>query len=324
MPPPRARWSNLVVGIGCVAALAFGALAVLRYARVGALRGDTVRLYARTGLARGVFPGTDVWLEGRKIGVVASVRFRPPSTDTLERLLVELDILGKDVGQIRRDSWAQIRPGGTLIGTPVIWVRAGSIAAAPLSDGDTLSMRPQGDTEDVMSKVAVATAELPKIMANVQGIMSSLDSARGSAGAVLGDEGGMERIALVGGRAAGLVTRATSGSGTTGLFLRRGRRDLVGRARAAMAGVDSLRALLATPGTSVGRFRRDSTLARSIGDLRNEVSIVRALLAEPRGTAGRVLGDSAVFDQLGRAQRELGVLMQDVKKRPLRYLSVTL
>ena len=73
--------------------------------------------------------------------------------------------------------------------------------------------------------------------------------------------------------------------------------------------------------TSLGRFRRDSTLLRQVADVRAELSIVQALLAEPRGTAGRVLADSAAQMELGRMTREMGLLFEDIKRNPMRYLA---
>jgi hypothetical protein len=93
------------------------------------------------------------------------------------------------------------------------------------------------------------------------------------------------------------------------------------RATRVMARVDSVRALLASPNTSFGRFRRDSTLLSEVADIRNELSIIQALVDEPRGTAGRVLRDSAITSALAGAQREMSLLFADIKKHPLRYLS---
>jgi hypothetical protein len=90
-----------------------------------------------------------------------------------------------------------------------------------------------------------------------------------------------------------------------------------------MARTDSVRALLASRNTSLGRFRRDSTLAGEVSDIRNELTLVRAALDEPRGTAGRVLHDSAVTSALGQAQQEMTLLLADIKKNPRRYLSVS-
>ena len=82
-----------------------------------------------------------------------------------------------------------------------------------------------------------------------------------------------------------------------------------------------LRALVTSKESAVGRFRRDSTLLKTVGSVRDEVSVVRALLDEPRGTAGRVLNDSILQRQLTAAERELGLLMTDLRKHPLRYVA---
>jgi hypothetical protein len=99
------------------------------------------------------------------------------------------------------------------------------------------------------------------------------------------------------------------------------RGDLMARAQSAMARADSIRQLVSSGETSIGRFRRDSTLLRQVADARAELSIVQALLAEPRGTAGRVLADSAAQQELARLNREMGLLFEDVKKNPMRYIA---
>ena len=108
----------------------------------------------------------------------------------------------------------------------------------------------------------------------------------------------------------GTLGRAMSGEG-----------ELVARAKLAMARADSVQQLLGSSETSLGRFRRDSTLAATIGDIQNELSIVGALLAEPRGTAGRMVQDSAIVAGVAEVRREMSALLADVKKRPFRYLS---
>jgi hypothetical protein len=56
-----------------------------------------------------------------------------------------------------------------------------------------------------------------------------------------------------------------------------------------------------------------------VADIRAELAQVQMLLAEPRGTAGRVLHDSAMTSAIGDAKREMGLLVTDLKKHPLRY-----
>jgi len=86
-----------------------------------------------------------------------------------------------------------------------------------------------------------------------------------------------------------------------------------------LARVDSVRTLLASSTGTLGRLRRDSTLATEVADIQAELARVRASLDESQGTAGRVLHDSAVFDALGDVQREMSLLVADMKKHPLRY-----
>ena len=95
--------------------------------------------------------------------------------------------------------------------------------------------------------------------------------------------------------------------------------DLAARAQRVMARADSVRTLVGSPNTSLGRLRRDSTLVAEVNDIRGELTEVRAALAESRGTAGRVLHDSAAFSALGEVHREMTLLVEDLKKHPLRY-----
>jgi hypothetical protein len=92
-------------------------------------------------------------------------------------------------------------------------------------------------------------------------------------------------------------------------------------AKNALARVDSIRLLLRSNETSLGRFRRDTTLGRTLADVRAEVAQLRARLAENHGSLGRFAADSAIQRALADAQSELTLLMEDIRKRPLRYLA---
>jgi hypothetical protein len=111
----------------------------------------------------------------------------------------------------------------------------------------------------------------------------------------------------------------TRPSGTIGLALG-ARTSILDQAHRAMARADSVRALLASNNTSLGRFRRDSTLMRNVADIRNELDIVRARMASPTGTLGRARADSALFQAIAGTQREMTLIMADIKRRPLRYI----
>jgi phospholipid/cholesterol/gamma-HCH transport system substrate-binding protein len=318
MAPDKTTWRSLIPGLIAITVIILATLGVLMFAQVGALHGDTVRVFAATDQARGLLKGSDVWLAGQKVGVVADIRFRPVATDVSERLLIELELLEKYLPQLRGDSYAQIRTGGSLIGAQVVYLTTGTPTAPEVSAGDTLSAKPQGDTEGVASQIATASRQFPAIINNVKLLSSQLESARGTLGA-FGAEEGVEKLGRVGTRAADLKGRAFGGEGTIALVMRRS--DHVVRAKSAMARADSIRNLLASNATSYGRLRRDSTLIHEIATVRNEVSIVRALLAKPEGSAGRALADSAIVRQLGQVEREFTALKREIMRDPLRFIS---
>jgi phospholipid/cholesterol/gamma-HCH transport system substrate-binding protein len=314
----RLAWKDVRGGMIALVAIIAIAAGTLKYARVGALHGDTIHVYAAMGEARGILKGSEVWLLGQKIGNVTAVRFQSPSrSDTTSRLVIEMELLDRQRDVIHRDAVAQIRSGGTVIGAVVVALSPGSAGAPPLRDGDTIRVRPQPDVEDAKAQLGAVTSELPTIIANVKAIRSELGSGEGTAGAML--NGAAARAATVdtlGSRIARLKRRLAASRGT-GRAVMDG--DLRTRMQRAMARADSVRALLSSSRTSLGRFRRDSTLAADVADIRDELASVRTSLAESRGTAGRVLHDSAVFDALGEVHRQMALLVADLKKHPLRY-----
>jgi phospholipid/cholesterol/gamma-HCH transport system substrate-binding protein len=263
--------------------------------------------------------GTEVWLSGQKVGLVRDVKFRGVDVDTARRLVIVFDLLAKYQSLVRRNSFAQIRSGSTLIGSPVLFVEPGTAGSPPIQDGDTLRTDPQNDAEGMASRFAVGSREFPTIIANVKLLDAQLQGVRGTAGAILnGDRAAQDFGAFVA-HASELTQQATRGGGTIGLAMNGG--DMQRRLQLVMARADSIRALMASNQTTLGRFRRDSSLMQTVADVRNEVSVMRALLDQPRGTAGRVLHDEAAQRQLASMEKDLGALMTDLKKRPLRYVA---
>jgi phospholipid/cholesterol/gamma-HCH transport system substrate-binding protein len=317
MPRPQS-WKDVWVGTAALVAVTAAAAVVLTYARVGALRGDTIRLYAVTPHARGILPGSEVWLAGQRVGTVRSVGFRPPSTDTALRVLLTLDVLAEPAVAIRRAAPVSIRAGGSLIGAPVVAISAATPVNPRVQNGDTLVADPGNELESIRTRLtATVGTEVPVVLDNMRVLAAQLATARGTLGA-LGIEG-PRRIGGTAAAAAALVDRATHGTGTVALALGRG--DLSTRARAVLTRVDELRTRAASGSGSIGRLRTDSALTRAIRDVRAELDVVQALLAEPRGTAGRVPRDEALRLELERARAELELIVADMRRNPLRYVN---
>lgn len=317
---PRVQnWRSLLPGILAIALIVVGVMAVLSFARVGALHGSTIRVYSSMAEARGVMKGTPVWLEGQPIGQVLRVEFLPPSSDSNSSVLVVMDLLKRNAKYVRRDAVAQITSGGTLIGAPVVYLSTTGSNAPLVADGDTLHSKPQGDPEGVASRIALASRDFPAIIANVKDLRSQLGSVDGTTGALLNDD--ELSVDLARSRGTKLANRTLHGNGTIGRVLNGGMTRATARAQHALAEADSLRTLVTSNASAVGRFRRDTSLMRTVTSLRNEVSLAKAMLDEPRGTAGRVLHDSAVTRQLTAAEKELAALIVDLRAHPMRYVA---
>jgi hypothetical protein len=315
---PRARsWNDVWLGAVALALVAAGAAAVLVFARVGALRGTTIRLYAVTPHARGILPGSEVWLAGRRVGVVRSVGFRSPGTDTSLRVILALDVLAGPGQGIRRAAPVAIRAGGSLIGAPVVAISPG-IPTTPAAargrharrrPGQRARIDPHAPHDDGRDRGAGHPRQHPRPR------RAAAHRTRNAGGARRRGAAADRRHRVGCGPASRPARRAaTAPSGASFLA------TSPPRARAALARVGELKARASSPDGTVGRLRTDSSLARSARAVRADLAEVQALLAEPRGTAGRITQDRVLQLELARARAELDLLVADAARNPLRYV----
>ncbi|HEY9427354.1 MAG TPA: MlaD family protein [Gemmatimonadaceae bacterium] len=290
MPRPLA-WRQLVPGLAILAVIILAALAVLVFARVGALHGDTYRLYVLSDDARGVISGTEVWLAGQKIGAVHDISFRPVTNDSLGRLAVALDVLDDYKLAIRGDSRAEFRSGSTPIGATIVSITIGSPDQPVLDADDTIPRAVQIDPDSVRAALSSAASQIPALLDDADGLIHTFRRALGRSA---GDS--TTRLSVIADRLALLARRMDAGGGTvarlssdTTLARRLDRVSI--RARALMDALDS-------SDNTLGRLGNDSALSRAIADVRSDIDTLRAQLTEERGTAGRLVYDDAILRQL--------------------------
>jgi len=317
-----ARWRELSIGITVAAAVLVAALGILIFGRVGILHGKKFTLYVTTDAARGVIRGTEVWLEGQKVGLDENVGFQAPTTAQSERLVLTLSVLDNARTHLRGDTRVQIRSGGSIIGDQVVYLSGGTARARAIAGGDTIHAGNQTDMEQLSSDAALASRELPAIISNVKLLAAQLQTTEGTLGALgaLGVDKGGPEMRSVRARTQRLLARLQSSDGSIGLAFEN--RDVFrARAASAMAQVDSIRALVASDQHSLGRFRRDSTLKHEIVRIRSELAEVQRLASSPDGTIGRFRSDSAIVSGLHRNMLLLDSLFTDMKKHPFRYIA---
>ena len=316
--PPRRmphadNWSQLKTGIIVFIGIVAAVTAVMMFARVGALHGKTTRLYMVTDVASGVLSGTEVRLAGQKVGLVASVALRPPSSDTSERVLIAMDILQPYLKYVRRNSDVQIGPGGRLIGSPVVYITPGTVAAAALDDGDTLRARAQAVERSGIADASSLGDSLTGIAATVRTINTQFDTTVNDLSR-LGDLS-RRQVEAVHSALTNISSRATSTRGTIGQLMRDTSRLRTETARVT-ALADSIGAAANGSG-DIGRFRRDSTLVLEAHRTMAAVDDIKARLARYSGGSA---GGAAMERQLDRAHAQMDSVVQDAKHHPFRYL----
>jgi hypothetical protein len=312
--PRQLHWRELTGGIIAAAVIAMITLAILLFARVGALHGKQVTLYIVSDEAPGVLAGTEVWLSGQKVGLVADVSFRPPSTDTMERVLITTDFLKEALPNVRRDSYAHIRPAGNLMGAPVVSISAGTVTSPALHDRDTIFTRPHKVIARLSDEVGTIAPEMAALGAATKVLNDMTSRPVGTIGNYRAN--GLPDLPDIGAGMSSLNERVTR----NGTIARAMRGDLRLRATRAISAADSIRTLIGSNRGSIGRFRRDTTLVTSANHVLAEVDTLRALFTNPVGTIAAAHSDSALTRQLDQTHILLAALIRDAKSHPMRYI----
>lgn len=313
--PRQLHWRELIPGITAVAVIAVLIIVTLVYARIGGLHGKKVTLYVVTDEATGVLPGTEVWLAGQRKGLVKEVSFRAASTDTLERLLIRTEFLEEALPYARRDSYAQIRPAGSLIGMRIVYISAGSATSPPLRDGDTVHMGKRSRIANLPADVGTIEPAISALTSSVGELNAALASPTGTIGAARAS--GFPRMPDVSARMSRIAARS-QGNGTIGLS---NRTHLMARAVRAMGAADSIRTLMSSNKGSIGRFRRDTSLVTKAAHVLAELDTLRALASGGVAGIASAHSDSSLTRELNRRRSLIAELIRDIKRRPFRYIN---
>jgi phospholipid/cholesterol/gamma-HCH transport system substrate-binding protein len=293
-------------------------VAVLVFAQVGGLHGRTMRLYVATDDATGVIRGTDVWHSGERIGIVDGTSLRPVVTDTSQRVLVRIEIERDVARRIRRDTRAQIRPGTSMLGAPVVYLSGGTPRASALEDGDTIIAQPQSALDETRAVFANAEDQIPALRANVESLTTQLFSHSGTIGAVNTRTTDDPHVTVLDALTSDLRRRGRAA--TPAVALDSLRAVFMARAGRALAAADSLERMLSLPGGTLQRLEQDTAFVRAVRDTKAELDSTERLLDTPSGDVGRLLADSALRHKLSETDETLEKLSRDAALNPSRYL----
>lgn len=305
-PPP---WRKLIGGIVILVVIIVGALSIIAFARVGSLKGSTYIAYIQADQANGIFKGTDVWLQGQKVGVVKSVGFRQ-LPDTTVQTVLRVEVMSPYKQFIKKDSHVEFKPGGSYVGAQVVAVRIGSAGAPVLEAGDTLTRVSVIDPDLRQNELSAAGKDFPEIVASLRAIGSDLSKTQSQFSTLGEHSSGLQLVMKH------VTEFQTRRRGSFSLLMRD--RALGARAQLVITRADSLLDFARATGT-MSRFMRDSALRIQLVRTRAELDSVRVRIAREDGAAGRFLSDDALQKDLEELSNQIAKTLADFGKRPQRY-----
>lgn len=316
------RWHSVIGGIVAVVVLTGLTLFIVLYARAGALHGSQFRLFAAAPDASDLRRGSEVWLDGQRVGTVRAIAFNKAAAPIALRVVIAMDVLSEVRPRIRLDSRAELRNGGSVIGETVVYIESGTPAKREVVPEDTLRAAGNPDLEIAASKVASSVEQLPVLLADSRTIIANAKAAGARMSAVFsGGTGSDSRgVASLSTTASAVMAKLTGGRGSASRLMRD--TTLGSRVTRSMASMDSLRQVLASRTAEVGRFRRDSSLPPQVRQLQSEIARLRDMAHSTDGAVGRATVDSALRRGLDSAVVELAALLADMKSHPSRYSRV--
>lgn len=309
-PPP---WRKLTGGIIALVAMIGGAFAVVAFARVGSLRGDTYIAYIVADKADGILKGTEVWLQGQKVGVVKGVGFRALATDSAVQTVLQMEVLSQYQQYIRQDSRVEFKPGGTYLGAQVVALRIGSHTAPVLRAGDTLTRVSVIDPEQRSYDLTAAGEDIPQIVTSLRAIGSDLSKTQTQFGSLGERSSGLHLIMR---HLADYQKRSGGKKGMLALLAPDN--ALAARARIVITRADSLLRITREPGTLKG-IKSDSGLRVALASARANLDSVRLRISREDGAAGRFVSDNALERDLQELSEQLRRTIADFSKKPERY-----
>ncbi|HET9424971.1 MAG TPA: MlaD family protein [Gemmatimonadaceae bacterium] len=316
-------WDQLKVGSLILIALAVLAIALYKLGKAVNLFSKRYELHAFLKEAGGLRIGGSVMVAGQLAGTIKEIEFLPIDNDTLRNLeiVVALDEALKE--QVRGDSKARVRTLG-LLGDKIIDISPGTPRFAVLQDGDTVSVQPSLDYDEVLTKAASAVDDVVGLTKDLGTLTRSLVAGKGTVGQLLTNPALYNQLESTLGRTNALLYRVQTSRGTLARFLDDPRLydEMVG----AIGGVDSLLVAMRSRNGSIGRLLTDTTLyAQGVATIQSFAAIAANAdtlmkgMAAGKGMAGKMLTDDELYMSLQKLVTDFSALIADIRKDPSRY-----
>jgi len=268
------------------------------------LVGDDTTIYARAEDAAQVKTGDVVLYRGVRMGSVSGVRIEDGS------VLLTMSLNADQAAGLPADSRAVLQPGGFL-GTQQVRIVAGEASAA-LRSGDTISARPAPELTQVASSLS---SEASGVLSRTRRLLSesTVESVERSTEDFAGT---MDRIHELVREEQGSLQRLISHLDS-----------VTARLESASEG-PRLERTVASLDTLTARLK---TTSSELEESSTSLSSILEKMDRGEGTLGKLVNDDRLYERardavvnLQRASEELASLTADIRRRPDRYLKVSL
>ncbi len=291
--------TGIVVLTGIVA-FVFG----LSYLKSSPFFEDSKTFYAVYNHVGGLQAGTQVTINGFKVGNVTNIRFKDDSGKLLVTFSINNDF------QFSKNSKAELYDTG-IIGGKGIQINP-VFDGAPLSQsGDTLiSESKPGITELVQQK-------LTPLQMKVEGAVSHADTLLMNVNSILDEPTKLELKKGIVGLSELVQTFKKSADRLNMLLDENG-----GALDSSIKNIDSITTNFAQISDSLNQ----AGLAETLADFQITVTKLNAMLQKienGEGSLGKFAQDEALYNNLAEASRELDLLLQDFRLNPKRYVNVS-
>lgn len=172
----------VVIGIFIIVGLIIFVLGVITLSGQRKSFRNAVNLNAVFDNVEGLQAGSNVWLNGVKVGTVKEIRFNEEG-----KVAVSMGVDEKMQTYIHKNSKAKIGSDG-LIGNKIIVLYGGTTASPVVNDGDVLAVEKIAGMEDMMATFQSNNENLLSITGDFKEISSKLANGQGTIGKLLNDE----------------------------------------------------------------------------------------------------------------------------------------
>lgn len=352
----QVKWSELRVGLTVL--FASITLAVLVFVMSGTVSPFSHKLVLRSYFenAAGLVKGAPVRLSGVDIGNVDRISITHDPARKLAPVEVTMKISARHQNEIfkgENGSRATLATAGVL-GATFVDIDSSRASGPPVQDGDILLTTETPALQDVLKASQGTIERLNVILTNVNDIVSSIQSGKGSVGKIINDPELYNRANAVVGQLQQLANQITEGKGSIGKLLYSD--ELYDKVNDSVTKLDKivddinagkgnagkllkdeqlynninqttakLRDLMndidAGKGT-LGKLAKDQEYAQKIDRLTTNLETISNRLANGEGSAGMLLKDPSLYNNSDQMLIETRNLIKALRENPKKYLTI--